>query len=120
MSSSLLLVTFLASLALAGQFRPACPGPPDPGAARAAGSARVVAAPVAAGSGTPQAAGAPVPVNTAGIDALCTLPGIGPARAQAIVAARQRRPFARLSDLARVKGLGPRRIQALAGRVVFD
>lgn len=120
MSSSLLLVTFLASMALAGQFRPACPGPPDPGVARAAGSARVVAAPDAAGSRTPRAAGAPVPVNTAGIDALCTLPGIGPARAQAIIAARQRRPFARLADLGRVKGLGPRRIQALAGRVAFD
>lgn len=120
MSSSLLLVTFLASMALAGQFRPACPEPPDPGVARASGAAPVAVVPIPAGSRTPQAAAAPVPVNTAGIDALCTLPGIGPARAQAIVAARQRRPFARLADLARVKGLGPRRIQALAGRVAFD
>ena len=48
-----------------------------------------------------------VDVNTAGLDELMTLPGIGPARAQAILDDRaENGPFQRPEDLIRVKGIG--------------
>jgi hypothetical protein len=46
-------------------------------------------------------------LNRADPLALEVLPGIGPARAAAIVAERERRPFARVSDITRVRGIGP-------------
>lgn len=106
--TSTLLMTVLVSLFLAGGPRDACPCP-------------VVPEPASAPRADPDAAASRVvQVNRAGPAELCTLPGIGPARADAIVRARARRPFSRLSDLARVKGLGPKRVKALAGRVGFD
>jgi competence ComEA-like helix-hairpin-helix protein len=51
-----------------------------------------------------------VNINTAEVDELLNLPGIGPALATAIVAAR---PFASVEDLGRVKGIGPRRLAAV-------
>jgi len=45
--------------------------------------------------------------NRASPESLEVLPGIGPGRAAAIVAERQRRPFASLADLRRVRGIGP-------------
>jgi competence protein ComEA len=59
-------------------------------------------------------AGGAVDVNRAGVDELVALDGIGPALAARIVAAR---PFASLAELARVRGFGPRRRAALAGRL---
>jgi competence protein ComEA len=53
--------------------------------------------------------------NRADPASLQVLPGIGPARARAIVAERRRRPFASVAELARVPGVGPRsaaRLQA--------
>ena len=46
--------------------------------------------------------------------ALEALPGIGPARAEAIVAGR---PYCGLEDLDRVPGIGPETLRRLAGRV---
>ncbi len=52
-----------------------------------------------------------VRLNRAGVEELATLPGIGPAKARAIVEDRRRRgPYRRLEDLARVPGIGPRTI----------
>jgi hypothetical protein len=51
--------------------------------------------------------------NTADAAALAALPGIGPGRAAAIVAARCARPFRSLPDLERVPGVGPRTRAAL-------
>jgi len=46
------------------------------------------------------------------------LPGIGPAKARAIVADREGRgPFRRLEDLARVSGIGPATVSRIAGMV---
>ena len=50
--------------------------------------------------------GGVVNVNAATEAELQLLPGIGPARAAAIVAYRTRRPFVRPEDLLRVKGIG--------------
>jgi competence protein ComEA len=45
-------------------------------------------------------------INEADTDALVSLPGIGPARAEAIVAEREKRPFRRVEDIMRVPGIG--------------
>ena len=57
-------------------------------------------------------------VNTAPVEALTTLPGIGPARAAAIVETRRRDgPFRRVEDLQRVPGIGPRTVERLRNLV---
>ncbi len=48
-----------------------------------------------------------VSINTAGIDELCSLPGIGTSTAEKIIEYRQKEgPFLRLEDLMNVKGIG--------------
>ena len=56
-------------------------------------------------------------LNAASAESLEVLPGIGPARAAAIVAARARRPFREVADLGAIRGIGPRTIEGLAGWV---
>ena len=59
--------------------------------------------------------GLPLPLDRAGPDELRLLPGIGPARAAAIVAERERGgAFADTRALQRVRGLGPTRVARLA------
>ena len=55
-----------------------------------------------------------VDLNRATADELATLPGIGPARAAAIIAAREEQPFAEPGDLRRVPGIGEATFQRLA------
>jgi competence protein ComEA len=45
-------------------------------------------------------------INEADVDELAQLPGIGPARAEAIIAERERRRFRRVEDILRVPGIG--------------
>jgi competence protein ComEA len=47
-----------------------------------------------------------VNLNEASADQLALLPGVGPSRANAIVAHRKAHPFKRLEELMRVKGFG--------------
>ena len=58
-----------------------------------------------------------VELNGADAAALSTLPGIGPKKAEAIIALRGRRPFTRMTQLLQVKGIGPRLLERLRGRV---
>lgn len=51
-----------------------------------------------------------VAINSATAEELRQLPGIGPALAAAIIAAR---PFDSVNELQRVRGIGPRRLAAL-------
>ena len=87
----MMLRVFLVALALATALgvRPAraeCPA--------------AVAAPAPVGEGT-------VNLNTASVEELIRLPGIGPAKAAAIAAFRQKHgPFTHIDDLDRVKGFG--------------
>ena len=74
----------------------------------------------AAGARAPAAAGAsgPVDLNAAGVAELDALPGIGPARARAIVAYREANgPFRAVQDLARVPGIGPAALSRLQARL---
>lgn len=48
-----------------------------------------------------------IDLNTASKDELMTLPGVGPSKADAIMAHRQLTPFATVEDVQQVKGVGP-------------
>ena len=74
--------------------------------------------PVPAGAKKIQPGEPPIDVNTATADELQRLPGVGPVMARAIVAARQSNPFESVSDLDRVKGIGPKTLDKLRPFVV--
>ena len=85
-----MLATALAALALLG-----------PGFASAEGS------PPPPEQGPPtEAHDERININQAGVDELVALPGIGPSRAQAIIAEREKRRFRRVEDIMRVPGIG--------------
>lgn len=65
--------------------------------------------------------GSRVYINTATLDELDTLPGIGPKMAQRIAAYRDAAgPFKSLDDLDKVPGIGPVTLAKLRGLVIFD
>ncbi len=69
----------------------------------------------------PLASGERIDPNFADAAELRRLPGIGPARAEAILAERRRGgPFASLADLLRVPGLGPTTIERLAPHLALS
>jgi Helix-hairpin-helix motif len=118
--ASLVLASLLLALALA---RPA-PPPADceaPGERRAVAGHSVELACASPVPGRPvrgpvrRLVGLPIDPNAADAATLETLPGVGPARARAILEARERRPFRRVEDLERVPGIGPRTLAGIAG-----
>lgn len=74
-----------------------------------AGGAGRIADPAASSGGG-------VNLNTASIDELTTLPGIGKTRAEAIIAGR---PYRSVDDLEKVRGIGPSTIERLRPLVTF-
>jgi competence protein ComEA len=68
--------------------------------------------------GAPAGKSQRVRLNSATPEQLATLPGIGPARAEAIVQSRVRSgPFRRIEDLQRVSGIGPQTVERLRNLV---
>ena len=66
------------------------------------------------GRGESSAPGSPVDLNTASVAQLDTLPGIGPATAQAIVDYRSAHGrFSSVDDLLNVRGIGPAKLEEL-------
>ncbi len=61
-------------------------------------------------------------LNRASVDELCLLPGVGPKRAQSIVDLRTKLGgrFKRLSDLLRLKGIGPKGLKKIEAKAVLD
>ena len=47
------------------------------------------------------------------------MPGIGPKKAEAIIALRQKRPFTRVTQLLQVKGIGPKTLEKLKPKVTL-
>jgi competence protein ComEA len=58
-------------------------------------------------------------LNTADVQELALLPGIGETKAARIVAWRSRRPFGRIKDLRRVKGFGRKTLMRLEQYLVI-
>jgi competence ComEA-like helix-hairpin-helix protein len=63
------------------------------------------------------ALGTVVDVNRASLEELASLDGIGPRLAARIVAAR---PFSSVDDVARVRGIGAKRLARLRARLSLD
>lgn len=59
----------------------------------------------------------PVDINRAEHEELASLPGIGPALAERIIAGR---PYASVDELDRVRGIGPKRLDDLRARARID
>lgn len=67
---------------------------------------RPAAAQASAERGSSESAEGVVNIQTASAEELQRLPGIGPSKAAAIVAQRERSPFRRIEDILRVRGIG--------------
>ena len=65
----------------------------------------------------PADAGARVNLNAASAEELAGLPGIGPAKARAIVEHRNAEPFHRPEDLRKVKGIGDKLYEQVKDRI---
>ena len=64
--------------------------------------------------------GARINITTASAAELARLPGIGPSKAQAIVAFRAKEPFTRADDLRKVKGIGDKLYDSLKDQITVD
>lgn len=63
----------------------------------------------------------PVHINSAGIDELCALKGVGPKLAEKILAFREQNgPFTTPQDLQKVPGIGKKKAEGILLGVIFD
>jgi competence protein ComEA len=85
------------------QVRIPAPGDPPPPAATAGGT----------GTATPPSPAGPVDLNTATVEQLDALPGVGEVTANRIIAYRTAHPFRSVEELRQVDGIGDRRFATL-------
>ncbi len=64
--------------------------------------------------------GLPIDLRQADAETLMVLPGIGAVRAQAILAQREAGGLRSVSDLLRIKGIGPKTLRGIEARVAVD
>ena len=84
--------------------------------------ATLALSPAAALGGTSPApsSGEKVNINTAGVDELVTLPGIGKAYAERIVEYRQKNgPFKKVEDIINVRGIGEKTFERIKDRLTI-
>ncbi|SHK25988.1 competence protein ComEA [Fibrobacter sp. UWB12] len=63
----------------------------------------------------------PLHINTAGVDDLCALKGVGPKLAEKIIEHRNAfGPFKSPSDLKKVHGIGKKKLENLLHSIIFD
>ena len=70
--------------------------------------------------GAPVQPGVPLDLNTATVEQLDTLPGVGEVTARRIVEYREAHPFTSVDDLRQVSGIGDRRFEALKDLVTVS
>jgi len=100
--------------AVAGSAGGAVPG----GAEAGEGGAGGAAAGGAAGAGGAGAGGAPIDLNTATLEELQTLDGVGPTTAEKIVALREERGgLGGVDDLDEIPGIGAKKLEALRAQL---
>lgn len=93
------LVSLMALVLVASTWTSALSAQRRPAAAPDRAEEQHAAADSSAGEGV-------VNIQTASLDELQRLPGIGPSKAAAIVAQRERAAFRRIEDIMRVRGIG--------------
>jgi competence protein ComEA len=82
------------------------------------GAAVPAVAAAAEGPPRPTAPAAPVDINTATVEGLAAIPGIGKVMAQAIVEWREQHgPFRQVDDLLKVKGIGEKSLEKIRPHV---
>lgn len=64
--------------------------------------------------------GSDVNINTAGVEQLVTLPGIGPALAERIIEHREGFPFEAKEDIMQVSGIGETRFQEIKDMITVE
>ena len=65
-------------------------------------------------------AAARVNINSASADELASLPGIGPAKAKAIIDHRNEQPFRTPDDLRKVKGIGDKLFERVKDQITVE